>query len=57
MPVDKSHLMTGGALSLCLAAFTLGVWLPEKRAAQTLRERIATAEEKLGPNFNQPTAR
>lgn len=56
MHIDKSHLITLGVVAVLIAGFCLGVWLPESRRVSTYRDRIAAAEEKLGPNFNQPTA-
>ena len=56
MRVEKSYIVVLAAAATMLGGFGLGVWLPENRRAEAMRNRIATAEEKLGPNFNQPTA-
>lgn len=56
MQIDRSHLITMGAVTALIVGFCLAVWMPESRRVAALRDRIAAAEEKLGPNFNQPTA-
>ncbi|MBB6430031.1 type 4a pilus biogenesis protein PilO [Algisphaera agarilytica] len=54
MQIDKSQWMVMGAIGFMLAAFALGVWLPESKKVAGYQERIASAEEELGPSFFEP---
>ncbi|MEM9420229.1 MAG: type 4a pilus biogenesis protein PilO [Planctomycetota bacterium] len=54
MQIDKSQWVVIGSIFLMVAAFTLGVWLPESKKIAAYQERIAHAEEELGPSFFKP---
>lgn len=56
MRIDRDLMIVSGLIGVMSAGFLLGVWLPENRKVTGFQERIAAAEEKLGPNFNQPAA-
>lgn len=54
MQIDKSQWMVIGSIVLMVAVFALGVWLPESRQIAAYQDRIAHAEEELGPSFFEP---
>jgi Tfp pilus assembly protein PilO len=56
MHIDKEQGIVLGVIATLVLAFVVGVWLPDSRKMQVYQERIATAEEQLGPNFHRPTA-
>ena len=54
MQNDKSQWIVIGVIVAMTAAFTLAVWLPESRKQAGYQERIAQAEQELGPSFFEP---
>jgi len=56
MRIEKDHWIVSGVIALLFVAFGLGVWMPNSQRLASYRDRIAEAQEKLGPNFNQPAA-
>ena len=54
MKIEKDHWVVACILAGLFAAFGLGVWWPSQIKLRGYQERIAQAQEELGPNFNQP---
>ena len=54
MSIDKSQWIVAGAVLSLLAVFVLGVWMPENRKLKHHEQRIARAQEELGPDYLEP---